>query len=86
MDVKCFHNENYKAKSKSELFHIAEWDTMSGEIGWLVYADAEGNMFKKTDWVMDKPESVCMSDVCKACGCSEIEVESMWNNFYSEVK
>jgi len=62
-------------------FLIAEWQTMSGEITYTVYATKAGDMFIVTDWVMDKPQPITTSEICRETLLSGNQVLWAWDSW-----
>ena len=53
---------------RSGVFLIAEETVCSGEQTTTFYADADGNMWKVGNWVMDKPQPALLLDVGRLTG------------------
>jgi hypothetical protein len=50
---------------------LAETMQCSGEIVMTYYADADGYLWRVSDWVMDKPQPVMLFEACRLTGDTE---------------
>lgn len=60
---------------------VFESSTTSGEIITTGYIDADGNMYKVSDWKGDKPQPLTISEVCRTTLDSEQMLEMRWESW-----
>ena len=64
---------------------MAETKQMGGEIVTTYYIDSDGFMWAVGDWVMDKPSSLYMFELCRLTGLTEGMIRGAYESWRRNV-